>query len=57
MFADDTFILCNANKHSAKSIRHILKEYEETSGQLVNYQKSSIMFNKTSKRSSIEEVT
>lgn len=56
MFADDTIIFCNANKHSAKTISYIMDSYETASGQVVNYEKSSIVFSKISKPSSVTDV-
>lgn len=45
-FADDVLIFCKADSKEAVELRRILKVYEEDSGQLVNLEKSSILFNK-----------
>ncbi|GAA0168313.1 hypothetical protein LIER_23060 [Lithospermum erythrorhizon] len=44
MFADDTLLLGYATTHEAEKIMNILNTYESWSGQLVNVQKSTIMF-------------
>ncbi|XP_012847426.1 PREDICTED: uncharacterized protein LOC105967373 [Erythranthe guttata] len=53
LFADDTIIFCNANVYSAACVKKILRVYEEASGQMVNYQKSSIVFSKTTTEENI----
>nr|XP_027095950.1 uncharacterized protein LOC113715848 [Coffea arabica] len=45
-FADDSLIFCKANMKQASEIMKILKIYEETSGQLINLDKSSVFFSK-----------
>ncbi|KAL3825323.1 hypothetical protein ACJIZ3_021352 [Penstemon smallii] len=56
LFADDTMIFCNANAISSETIRNVLKTYEDASGQQVNFQKSSIVFSKTTSDANIEIV-
>ncbi|KAL3826043.1 hypothetical protein ACJIZ3_022072 [Penstemon smallii] len=56
LFADDTMIFCNANVHSASSVSKVLKEYEEASGQQINFQKSSIVFSRTTTTATIDAI-
>lgn len=44
LFADDDLIFCKADKSTADSIKRILDEFCEMTGQLVNFHKSSIVF-------------
>ena len=43
-FADDSLILMRARESDARELRHILEVYERASGQVINRDKSSIMF-------------
>ena len=43
-FADDSLILMRARASDAQELRHILEVYERASGQVINKDKSSIMF-------------
>jgi hypothetical protein len=43
-FTDDSLILMRARADDAKELRHILEVYEQASGQMINKDKSSIMF-------------
>nr|XP_027100870.1 uncharacterized protein LOC113719906 [Coffea arabica] len=45
-FADDSIIFCKANKEVAGEIMKVLKVYENSSGQLVNLDKSAVFFSK-----------
>uniref|UniRef100_A0A803PAC6 Reverse transcriptase domain-containing protein n=1 Tax=Cannabis sativa TaxID=3483 RepID=A0A803PAC6_CANSA len=44
LFADDSFLFCNASIQSCNIIKEILKMYERASRQKVNFQKSSLYF-------------
>jgi hypothetical protein len=46
IFADDSLFFCRANIKEAQEIKNIITEYQEASGQLVNMNKSEIMFSK-----------
>ena len=52
LFADDSLFFCKAQKEECRTILRILTEYEHVSGQLINFDKSSIQFGHE-----IEEVT
>jgi hypothetical protein len=43
-FADDSLILMRARRYDAQVLVHILGVYERASGQVINKDKSSIMF-------------
>nr|AAM18736.1 putative reverse transcriptase [Oryza sativa Japonica Group] len=44
LFADDSLILCRANGGEAQQLQTILQIYEECSGQVINKDKSAVMF-------------
>jgi hypothetical protein len=44
LFADDSLILCRAREGGAQKLQEILNLYEECSGQMINRDKSAIMF-------------
>lgn len=46
-FADDSLILMGANEEEAKVLNHILDTYEKASCQMINKDKSSILFSPT----------
>ena len=46
LFADDGLVLMKASRESAIHLQNVLQLYEVYSGQIVNYDKSSIMFSK-----------
>ena len=56
LFADDILFFCKAQKDECQSIFRILKEYEAVSGQLINFQKSSIQFGHRIEESSRQEL-
>ncbi|KAM5582252.1 hypothetical protein ABKV19_002583, partial [Rosa sericea] len=45
-FADDSFIFFKAEMEECLVLKNIFKQYEEASGQCINYQKSSVAFSK-----------
>jgi hypothetical protein len=50
LFADDSLLLLEANIQCVEIIRSILQTYEECSGQMINREKSSVMFSSNAKR-------
>uniref|UniRef100_A0A803QEL1 Reverse transcriptase domain-containing protein n=1 Tax=Cannabis sativa TaxID=3483 RepID=A0A803QEL1_CANSA len=44
LFADDSYIYCRANEREASNVIRLLKMFEEASGQIVNFNKSSIFY-------------
>jgi hypothetical protein len=46
LFADDSLFFCRANKKEAQVIKDIITNYQEASGQLVNMDKSEMIFSK-----------
>jgi hypothetical protein len=49
LFADDSLILCKANSAEAQQLKEILSAYEEGSGQLINADKSAVIFSPNTK--------
>jgi hypothetical protein len=45
-FADDSLIFCRANKEETNNLKNIINKYQQASGQLVNYNKSELIFSK-----------
>jgi hypothetical protein len=45
-FADDSLIFCRANKEETINLKDIINKYQQASGQLVNYNKSELIFSK-----------
>nr|XP_027103208.1 uncharacterized protein LOC113724515 [Coffea arabica] len=45
-FADDTLVFCKASPDQAEELMNVLVTYERGSGQMVNYDKSSVFFSK-----------
>lgn len=43
-FADDSLLFAKARMASAIGLRHVIRDYEVTSGHMVNFQKSSLYF-------------
>ncbi|WVZ81974.1 hypothetical protein U9M48_029297 [Paspalum notatum var. saurae] len=46
LFADDSLILVRANRENAMQLQSILDMYETCSGQVINREKSAVMFSK-----------
>jgi hypothetical protein len=55
-FADDSLLFCKANAKETQQVKDIINNYEEASGQLVNYSKSEIMFGRKVQHSAKEAV-
>ena len=51
LFADDSLLLLEANVQAVDTINSILQVYEEGSGQMINREKSSVMFSSKANRS------
>jgi hypothetical protein len=49
-FADDSLILMRARNEEADELKRILEVYERASGQMINKDKSSILFSPNTKR-------
>lgn len=46
MFADDTFIFLRANEADSRTLKGVLKGFETSTGQQVNFDKSNICFSR-----------
>ncbi|MCH93722.1 hypothetical protein A2U01_0014675, partial [Trifolium medium] len=46
LFADDSLFFCRANKEEVTTLANIIQQYQAASGQLVNYNKSEMVFSK-----------
>jgi hypothetical protein len=46
LFADECFLLCRSNLDETSRLMHILKTYEEASGQEINMSKSEVFFSR-----------
>lgn len=55
-FADDSLIFFKANKWNCRSIKNYLLLYEKASGQLINYDKSSITFSRNTPPNHIQYI-
>jgi hypothetical protein len=44
LFADDSLILCRATEGEATNLKELLRIYEECSGQVINADKSAVLF-------------
>ena len=56
LFADNSLILFRANGGDAQHLQGILDPYEESSGQMINKEKSAIMFSPNTRRDVKEDV-
>ncbi|KAK2383275.1 hypothetical protein QL285_070742 [Trifolium repens] len=45
-FADDSLMFCRENKEETSNQKNIINKYQQASGQLVNYNKSELIFSK-----------
>lgn len=50
LFADDSLVLMKAKRECATTLQHVLELYENCSGQTINFDKSSVLFSKNTKR-------
>jgi hypothetical protein len=50
LFADDSLLLVEATMEGAAEINSILRHYEEASGQIINWDKSSVLFSTNTAR-------
>jgi exonuclease III len=55
-FADDSLMFCRANKEEATHMKALINSYQQASGQLVNYNKSEIIFSKKVDHNIKEEI-
>jgi hypothetical protein len=55
-FADDSLIFCRASTNEVTTIANIIHNYEEASGQLVNLNKSEMLFSKGVYESTKEDI-
>jgi hypothetical protein len=46
LFADDSLLFCRANNKEVKALNEVLQNYQRASGQLVNLNKSEMIFSK-----------
>lgn len=46
LFADDSLLLLKVNDENVSQLQHILQVYEECSGQIINKEKSAVMFSR-----------
>lgn len=56
LFADDSLILMRAQREDAKELQRILDVYERASGQMINRDKSSVLFSPNTDMSSRDHV-
>jgi hypothetical protein len=54
--ADDSLVLMKANNESATVLQQVLELYENSSGQTINFDKSSVLFSKNTSNASKQEV-
>lgn len=57
LFADDCILFGEATNKGAKLLKEVLKEYEECSGQCVNFNKSTIFFSSNTSEENRVEVS
>ena len=56
LFADDSLVLMEASANNARVMNSILESYEACSGQVINKEKSAILFSKNTNPGQKEEV-
>lgn len=56
LFADDNFIFCRATLSEVQHLKGILSNYEQASGQAINYRKSAIAFSTNTKPEDIVSI-
>jgi hypothetical protein len=57
LFADDSILFCRANKEETTNLKDVISTYQAASGQLVNMEKSEIIFSKKVPESIKEGIT
>jgi hypothetical protein len=55
-FADDSLLFCRATKEEATNMRNIIQRYQEASGQLVNMNKSKLIYSKRVPNTTIMDI-
>ena len=55
-FADDSLIFCKARLEECDALQHVLKVYEESSGQQLNRAKTSLFFSQNTMDDIREEI-
>ncbi|XP_066382241.1 uncharacterized protein [Miscanthus floridulus] len=55
LFADDSLLLLKVNQGNADHLKYVLQLYEECSGQIINKEKSSVLFSKNCGEATKEE--
>lgn len=56
LFAYDSLLLLKANDRNANHLQHVLQLYEDCSGQVINKEKSSVLFSRNCSRSAKDGV-
>ena len=56
LFVDDSLLLIEAEESNAAEVQHILDVYEKCSSQVINRDKSSVVFSKNTKQTNRERV-
>jgi hypothetical protein len=57
LFADDSLMFCNARGSEAQKLKDVLVSYSNASGQVINFDKSSISFSPRVSENIWQEVT
>ena len=56
LFADDSILFCKASVEESRVLKNILQKYEDSSGQKINTDKSSIFFNPNTSQEAKDEI-